>query len=196
MNEPTITHYVSEKNNISSEEAVKLGLPIQAKCGLVWIPKYAKTPKRLRLPQCQECESAVRRERLPRNHFAVHFVYRHYDEQGVLLYVGCTFDPRTRAAAHKANSWWFDQVATTRLIIFPDREYALQREREAIADEHPLFNIRGRWPHRAMWEPEHYVNYYRALVSDPEAASRRGAHVSKVVAEAKRRYDLDVEAAA
>lgn len=45
MSEPTITHYVGKENNISAEEAVKLGLPIRAACGFTWVPKYANTPK-------------------------------------------------------------------------------------------------------------------------------------------------------
>jgi excinuclease UvrABC nuclease subunit len=73
-----------------------------------------------------------------------HYVYRLYDAAGVLLYVGCTYDPRTRRSNLRLTAPWFKDVATFRLTIYPNRGHALQVERAVIAAEHPRYNVIGR----------------------------------------------------
>jgi hypothetical protein len=192
MTTPTITHYVDGRNVITVKEAVSKGFPILAVCGFVWVPQFESAHEELGLPLCEACDRLSRPANRTRRGTEPHYVYRHFDEQGDLLYVGCTVDPRVRKTAHKTNSWWFDQVVTTRMIVFPDRAYALEKERQAITDEHPRFNIKGRWQHRSMWEAEHY---YMALIMAPDSHARRPGHLEKVVDEAKRRYGLELEVA-
>jgi hypothetical protein len=70
-------------------------------------------------------------------------LYRHYDVAGGLLYVGITRDPDARSKQHLAGPFG-DQIATTSVSWFPDRDAAEEAERLAIRDESPEYNVRGR----------------------------------------------------
>lgn len=123
------------------EAAVKYGLTVLAKCGEVFAPRYiGGSTKRPEIPDCAECH-------LPsptRVADVAHFVYRCYDQAGQLIYVGCSVAPRQRLDQHRLSSWWSGQVARVRYTVFPNREYALYKEREAIEQENPRWNIKGR----------------------------------------------------
>lgn len=67
-------------------------------------------------------------------------VYRHFDADGHLLYVGVTNDPKRRLAEHKCRSVWADQIADISVKWVYSREDALAIEAEAIATEAPIFN--------------------------------------------------------
>jgi hypothetical protein len=98
--------------------AVNYGLTLKAKCGAVWVPTlYSDRP---------------------------HFVYRHFNRAGRVIYIGCTVAPRTRLEAHQAKAWWWPQVAKTTHVVFPNREYGFYMEAKAIAEENPRWNIRHR----------------------------------------------------
>jgi len=68
-------------------------------------------------------------------------VYRLYDAQGALLYVGMAIRVKERLQAHKRLEWW-PQVARVEEETFPDRMQACRRERDLILDERPLHNKR------------------------------------------------------
>lgn len=76
---------------------------------------------------------------------SVHYVYRLYDAAGELLYVGCTYDPRTRRSNHRLTTPWFSEVASFRLTVYPNRAHALEVERAVIAAEQPRHNVRHRY---------------------------------------------------
>lgn len=67
-------------------------------------------------------------------------VYRHFDADGQLLYVGISQDPRSRLYQHKSRSRWFDQIANVAVKWMPNREDAAEAEAKAIREERPLFN--------------------------------------------------------
>lgn len=68
-------------------------------------------------------------------------LYRHYDADGDLLYVGISRDTLVRLAQHKANgAIWVDDVTKTSIECFPCRKEALKAERRAIKAERPLYN--------------------------------------------------------
>jgi hypothetical protein len=71
-------------------------------------------------------------------------VYRHFDSEGQLLYVGISLNAVARLADHRQTSHWFDGIARIDLQRFPSRQAALAAERRAIRKEKPLFNIVGR----------------------------------------------------
>lgn len=75
-----------------------------------------------------------------------HYVYRAYDADGTLLYVGVTYNPPLRFHLHAKTSVWWPDMARVRLIVFPNRAYALEKEREAIWFEMPLHNKRSPKP--------------------------------------------------
>lgn len=75
----------------------------------------------------------------PRTNVAT-ILYRHFDKQGRLLYVGISLGVLHRTSRHKAGSSWFDQIATITLEHFPNKANASAAEKRAIRDECPAHN--------------------------------------------------------
>lgn len=69
-------------------------------------------------------------------------LYRHFDTDGRLLYVGISNDTLRRLCQHKERSHWFEQIARVDIEFFDSRDDALAAESAAIANESPAFNIR------------------------------------------------------
>lgn len=68
-------------------------------------------------------------------------LYRHYNKDGVLLYVGISFSAIVRQVHHKKFSHWYSEVCRIDIETFPYRREALVAEKNAIAKEKPLHNI-------------------------------------------------------
>jgi predicted GIY-YIG superfamily endonuclease len=66
-------------------------------------------------------------------------VYRFFDADGGLLYVGCTTQVNTRLRAHRGRIWSYlvDRVEVER---YPTLDEAFAAEQKAIATENPEFN--------------------------------------------------------
>ncbi|MFI6296673.1 hypothetical protein ACIBEJ_34145 [Nonomuraea sp. NPDC050790] len=74
-------------------------------------------------------------------------LYRYYDDQGRLLYVGITNSFKERNAKHAAASPWIIFATRSTTESFPARRDAEEAERSAIWSERPLFNSqRNRTP--------------------------------------------------
>jgi predicted GIY-YIG superfamily endonuclease len=71
------------------------------------------------------------------------YVYRLFDVEDRLLYVGMTADPYTRWAQHRGRKPWSHLVVSVRLERFAYINLALEAERVAIITEHPRFNVRS-----------------------------------------------------
>lgn len=69
-------------------------------------------------------------------------LYRHYDKEYCLLYVGQTMSPKQRKGSHSRDKSWWREVMLTTYQWFEDRAQVLAAEREAIENEIPLFNNR------------------------------------------------------
>jgi excisionase family DNA binding protein len=69
-------------------------------------------------------------------------LYRHFDGDGRLLYVGISLNALSRLAQHCDSSHWVKDISTVRMEWFVDRESALLAERKAIAQENPAHNLR------------------------------------------------------
>ena len=67
-------------------------------------------------------------------------LYRHFDDAGVLLYVGISNDPITRGKDHARGSVWHRFATETEATWYHTREDAEHAEAEAIRSERPLFN--------------------------------------------------------
>lgn len=73
--------------------------------------------------------------------FSAHFVvYRFYDVDRNLLYVGCTGDFGNRLAQHSRDKPWWRYVATVTLEHFDDEVAAFAAEAAAIGAESPIWN--------------------------------------------------------
>lgn len=75
-----------------------------------------------------------------------HFVYRAWDADGRLLYVGCTMRLAERRSAHQTSSQWFPLAARFRISGPYNYDTGRRLEREAIRSEMPLWNCDE--PHR------------------------------------------------
>lgn len=72
-----------------------------------------------------------------------HTLYRLFDREDNLLYVGVTFMPGHRLYEHSKKRWGAD-IARHELVTFPNRREALEAERAAIQSEGPRHNIQLR----------------------------------------------------
>lgn len=91
------------------------------------------------------------------------WVYRAFDADGDLLYVGMTQRPRTRMQQHRRKADWWGDASRIRFSQYPTRNDALQAERSAIHSEKPVYNIR---------RPESWSEYVQAAMA---AARERSA---------------------
>jgi hypothetical protein len=69
-------------------------------------------------------------------------LYRAFDAQGSLLYVGISVSAINRLIAHRTDSEWYGLCARLEITPYLSRHEALTAEVNAIEDERPRFNIR------------------------------------------------------
>jgi predicted GIY-YIG superfamily endonuclease len=89
-------------------------------------------------------------------------VYRHYDAQGVLLYVGCSTDPIARTKSHRSKANWFDQVARIDVEWFDSKSDALAAEREQTQALSPRYLPASPDRKRRSAEPQTVLAQYIA----------------------------------
>lgn len=67
-------------------------------------------------------------------------LYRHFSEEGELLYVGVSLTVPARTHAHSNLSSWFDDVVRIEIERFETIKDAWEAETEAIRNERPKYN--------------------------------------------------------
>ena len=67
-------------------------------------------------------------------------VYRHYNAEGALLYIGCSINPFMRLRSHEIASVWAVDIVRVEIERFPSSDAALDAECLAIRNEGPRFN--------------------------------------------------------
>lgn len=77
-------------------------------------------------------------EKPPKNHD----LYRHFDADGKLLYVGISFCAVLRLSQHRTNAGWYDDIVSVTIEKFATREEVLEAEKKAIQTENPVHNIK------------------------------------------------------
>jgi predicted GIY-YIG superfamily endonuclease len=70
-------------------------------------------------------------------------LYRLYNSQDRLLYIGIAGNPGRRFQQHRGDKPWWGEVSRTELEHYADRDQAAAAELEAIRDEKPLYNVVG-----------------------------------------------------
>lgn len=70
-------------------------------------------------------------------------LYRMYDREERLVYVGITQSPEARILKHRTRPW-YPWVFRIDAHAYPSRALAREAELEAIRTEHPAVNIEGR----------------------------------------------------
>lgn len=97
-------------------------------------------------------------------------VYRVYDKDGRLIYIGASVDVQSRLVTHERYSWWHGLIAEVTTTDYPTADAALAAELVAIQEEQPAFNVRHTTngpvltdadaEYALAWrrEPYHYFN--------------------------------------
>lgn len=67
-------------------------------------------------------------------------LYRHFNVDGELLYIGISLSAVGRLKQHMADKGWAGDIASVHIEHYPTRKAALDAEREAIISEKPLWN--------------------------------------------------------
>lgn len=87
-------------------------------------------------------------------------VYRWYDDEGTLLYIGMATDPLARAKQHEASgNQWFLDAHEMKVRWFPARDEAARAEEAGIAAEMPLFNG-GAMQTKGSWRPAYQLHRF------------------------------------
>ena len=104
-------------------------------------------------------------------------VYRLFDADGLLLYVGITRQGHHRLHEHARDKAWWRDVASATFEHLPTRDAALRREAQAIHTEAPLYNIARpsiEDPRPRVFEGDPYATVSQAeLLSSHERKARR-----------------------
>jgi len=122
-------------------------------------------------------------------------LYRHFNSENKLLYVGVSASAVYRLGQHAEHSDWFKAISRVSIEHFEDRKSALGAEREAIIREKPLHNIVHR---KAAEEAQRQANealsaaaqskkdltarivYFKPVYSLTEAASALAVNMRRV----------------
>ena len=103
-------------------------------------------------------------------------LYRLYDANDALLYLGISFSPKARWEQHYNNKHWFHLVARHTVDWYPSRGAALAAEADATAVEKPLHDSswrKTRTGSRPQWlDPEGQQRAEEALAAE----IRQGKH--------------------
>ena len=71
----------------------------------------------------------------------VYFLYRHFDSDKKLLYVGISCKVLLRTFLHQNRAKWFEQISMITLEKFSSKKEAKLAEASAIMTENPIYNI-------------------------------------------------------
>lgn len=71
-------------------------------------------------------------------------LYRHYDKDGKLLYVGISLSAAHRFSEHLNSSEWAASTGNMTVEWYETRKAAEEAERTAILSEKPIYNISKR----------------------------------------------------
>lgn len=79
------------------------------------------------------------------SHVRNHFVYRAYDKDGRLLYIGCTHDMKKRWESHRRdNPHWVEITTALRMSGPYNFDTARAKERADIEEFEPVYNTNAR----------------------------------------------------
>lgn len=84
-------------------------------------------------------------------------LYRFFDGDGRLLYVGISSNAIRRLRQHATSASWFDFVRRITIDPIGSREDALRAERDAILNEKPVYNVQWNVPSSAAPSPVYEV---------------------------------------
>jgi predicted GIY-YIG superfamily endonuclease len=99
-------------------------------------------------------------------------LYRHFNKENELLYVGISLNALNRLGQHKEHAHWFSDITDVRIEHFETRELALKAERDAVVKENPKHNIKLRIPEKQIKEMEKSAARQSAIEHSKKQAVR------------------------
>lgn len=108
----------------------------------------ARESSRQRRYQQRLTTSGRRDRRTYRGHHAGQtLLYRFFDRDGKLLYIGITHNIERRTAQHRSDKPWAALIHRTTVDVYLSRKAAFSAERRAIRRERPRYNVvhNQRW---------------------------------------------------
>jgi len=99
------------------------------------------------------------------------YVYRIFDREGRLIYVGATMHPETRINTHRRSIWWGLDIHRIKIKVYPNRQLAADEERRAVQTEHPRWNLNLRNWKGPSWTIQTYRDFLTALERNPESTT-------------------------
>lgn len=84
------------------------------------------------------------------------YLYRYFDADDRLLYVGITYCFHTRADQHSMTALWWRHARRVTCELFPSRSMATCAERHVIHDEEPIHNGHRKQPPKKPFEPDEW----------------------------------------
>lgn len=111
-------------------------------------------------------------------------LYRLYDGNDHLLYVGTSVDPQNRWEQHAREKLWWSSVSRATVDWHPDRTSAMAAERAAIKAENPLHNDKATadeavFPYRGKRERGAEAVLRRAAVEHRASLDRLAVAVDR-----------------
>jgi predicted GIY-YIG superfamily endonuclease len=106
------------------------------------------------------------------------YVYRHFDADSNLLYVGMSASPIARYFTHKCSSNWRDRISRIEISAYPIKALALEDESKAMRDENPLFNKQKRI--KKLFLSDIVEPNWPLIISDIIAASYTEKQIAEV----------------
>ncbi|MGV9226433.1 GntR family transcriptional regulator [Streptomyces albogriseolus] len=99
-------------------------------------------------------------------------LYKLYNEEDALLYVGVTNNTRVRWAKHATDKAWWGEVSRQEITWYADRISALAAEKEAIQRDQPRYNSEHIAPAAPTVDETDWG--YQAIAEDLTARIERG----------------------
>jgi predicted GIY-YIG superfamily endonuclease len=96
-----------------------------------------------------------------------HYVYRCYDADGDLLYIGCTQRLEVRMRVHEKQSQWYPDMVRMTVEEYSSVTAGFDAEAEAIGRENPYWNNMHRWRHRDTWTELDFQRWGHMLLRHP-----------------------------
>lgn len=93
-----------------------------------------------------------------------HALYRFFNSDGRLLYVGITNDPGRRWREHAGDKPWWHEVTVTTIERFATRGEVRDAEKAAIVTEKPLYNVEHQDRTRVVID---YIGPYCVIDVEP-----------------------------
>lgn len=120
----------------------------------------------------------------------MHYLYRLFDKDGSLLYIGVSANPTDRMRVHKTGSSWFNNVARLDVEKVGTKADALNKERRAIIQERPKHNKTKKIPGRQVGSQDEYLKPWRKRAEMIMAMLDRGQSQSDIA----RHFDVSRQA--